>query len=183
MTHKIYGTTKLLEETAGNSIVADQIASAERQAGVLTGVRYRHGSQTLVTVRLAPEVAFFAAPCDFGGRPLGDPVPLTPDMVAGTWGLNDTPAPEVKAISEARGPEGRIIVREKSVQVNDVIMTRDGEQTITGIGNPFAISKAKHAKLLLSQPHTDIQVGDRVAYAYYPGRVLDATPEEARLSA
>lgn len=181
MTHKIYGTTKLLEETAGNSIVADQIASAERKEGVLTGVRYRHGSQTLVTIRLAPEVAFFAAPCDFGGRPMSEPVPLTPDMVENTWGLNEAPLPRL--ISESRGPEGRIIVREKSVQVNDVIMTRDGEQTITGIGNPFAISKAKHAKLLLSQPHTDIQVGDRVAYAYYPGRVLDATPEETRLSA
>lgn len=182
MAHKIHGTTRLLEETAGNTIIAEKIATAERIAGLLTGVRHSHDGQILVTVKLSPEVAFFGTPSDFGGRPLGAPQPMTPEMFAGTWGLMDTPLPKTPLPASER-PEGRFLVREQTVAVNERVITPEGEQTITGIGKPFAISKVKHARLLESQPHTDIQVGDRVAYAYYSAPAPANENAESRLTA
>lgn len=93
MKNLIYGTTRILEEAAGNSIKADIIRTAERKSGFQTGVRRSHDGDILVTVRLEPEVEFFATPCDFGGRPTGAVQPMTPGLYENTWGMMDEPLP------------------------------------------------------------------------------------------
>ena len=93
MSTTIYGTTRLLEEAAGNSIKADTIRTAERKSGFQTGVRRSHDGDILITVRLEPEVEFFATPCDFGGRPTGAVRPMTPSLYENTWGMLEEPVP------------------------------------------------------------------------------------------
>ena len=93
MSTTIYGTTRLLEETAGNSIKADIIRTAERKSGFQTGVRRSHDGDIIITVRLEPEVEFFATPCDFGGRPTGAVRPMTPSLYENTWGMLEEPVP------------------------------------------------------------------------------------------
>ena len=71
----------------------DTIRTAERKFGFQTGVRRSHDGDIIITVRLEPEVEFFATPCDFGGRPTGAVRPMTPSLYENTWGMFEEPVP------------------------------------------------------------------------------------------
>lgn len=73
-----------------------------------------------------------------------------------------------------RGEDGAVVPGQQ-------IGTKDGSREVTSLGTVFAIDEKNHAKMSQDFPDAGVEVGDKVAYAYYaaPEPEGDA-PEEPK---